>query len=207
MDNEVKQIHPDDATLFAVGLTTPDTTTPTTYRKKLLAIEKFDAAARAEKITRLVTWAKIPVDSVCPLHETTAVMHSAKNGNFEAFETCLKMGAGLARQDDYGRSAVHFVCGTHDLEAASKMLDLCMSPNESVAADDQNMEHALSEKDHDGRVPIHYAAYRSNIEVITKLQGANNPKCNIHSKDNNGETALHYVCALEEGSYGGMLER
>ena len=120
MDNEVKQIHPDDATLFAVGLTTPDTTTPTTYRKKLLAIEKFDAAARAEKIIRLVTWAKIPVDSVCPLHETTAVMHSAKNGNFEAFETCLKMGAGLARQDDYGRSAVHFVRGTHDLEAASR---------------------------------------------------------------------------------------
>ena len=206
MDNEVEQIHPDDATLFAIGLTTPDTTTPSTYRKKLQAIEKFDAVARAEKITRLVTWAKIPVDSVCPLHETTAVMHSARNGNFEAFSTCLKMGAGLARQDDYGRSAVHFVCGTHDLEASCKMLDLCMSPNENVAADDQNMAHALSEKDHDGRVAIHYAAYRSNIEVINKLQGANNPKCNIHSKDNNGDTPLHYVCALEEESYGGMLE-
>jgi len=207
MDNEVIQIHPNDATLFAVGLTTPDTTMPRTFRKKLQAVEKFDSKARAEKITRLVTWAKIPVDVVCPLHETTAVMNAAKNGNSAAFETCLRMGAGLARQDDDGRNAVHFLCGTHDIIAGAQMLDLCLEPIESVAAGDQNMEHALAVKDADGRCAIHYAAFRSNVEVINKIQNTNNNRCSVHSKDNEGNTPLHYVCGINDDTYGDVLDR
>ena len=208
MDNEVVKIHPDDATLFAVGLTAPDTTKPRTYRKKLLAIDKFDADARAESIKRLVTWAKIPIDAVFPSRKTTAVMLAAKSGNFAAFETALRMGAGLSRQDDNGRNALHFLCGTHDTPSSVSMLELCLNgpSDENVASADQDMEHATSMVDSSGRLPIHYAAFRSNAEVVTILHERGYEKCNVHSTDNLGNTPLHYICRLNDFTYKEMTK-
>ncbi|GMH47704.1 hypothetical protein TrVE_jg8302 [Triparma verrucosa] len=206
VDNTLRRVFDEDATRFAVALTTPDTVTPKTYRKKLQAVEKFDAKARAEKIQKLVTWAKFSVDSKAE-DGTTALMMASKNGNFDAFETCLRMGAGLSRQDNEGRNASLYLCGSHDTPAAVEMLKICqVGYEDSPASLNIDLDGALSMRDNLGRSAIHYAAYRSNQEVVTLIQSMQLPRCNIHSKDLNGDTPLHFISSINENTFKKKLK-
>ncbi|GMH90150.1 hypothetical protein TL16_g11680 [Triparma laevis f. inornata] len=205
-DNILERVFDEDASRFAVGLTTPDTVTPKTYRKKLQAVEKFDSKARAEKIQKLVTWAKFSVDSKAE-DGTTALMMASKNGNFAAFETCIKMGAGLSRQDNEGRNVSLYLCGSHDMPAAVEMLKTVQTGFEdSPASLNIDLDGALSMRDNLGRSAIHYAAYRSNQDVVTMLHGLQLARCNIHSKDLNGDTPLHFIYSINENTFKKKLK-
>ena len=198
---------PVDAEKFVLGLTTADTTTPKTYRKKLQALEKFDDTARAEKIQKLVTFASVPVDVKLDVDGdgSTALMMAAKTGNFVAFETCLKMGAGLSRQDKQGRNAALFLSGcSNENGVTTQMLSICDS-GVSDASVNIDVDSALSTRDNFGRSAIHYAAYRSNHDVITSIHGRQLSRCNIHSKDVNGDTPMHFICSINEKSFSKRL--
>ena len=207
VDNKMDRVYPQDAERFVVGLTTADTDTPKTYRKKLQALEKFDTVARAEKVQKLVTWASVPIDVKLNDDGATALMMAAKTGNVVAFETCLKMGAGLSRQDDRGRNAALYLSGTtNEDNAANQMLSICNTGvGDAPAAADIDVDAALSTRDNLGRSAIHYAAFRSNNEIISFIHGHQLSRCNIHSKDINGDTPMHFVCSINERTFSKRL--
>jgi len=197
-----------DITNFVYGLTTPDTVSPKTYRDKLKSVEDFDSTKRATLIKELVATGGVPIDAKWE-GGLTAYMKAAKQSNVAAFAACMKMGGDLSCTDDEGRTVLHYVCGTHDVGAAMEMLNMCINglpDDEAEVTKNLRTAEILQAKDKKGRLPLHYAAFRANVVVMSRiLEMKVGDGCSVRSVDGAGDNVIHYICSIVEANYKTLM--
>ena len=189
---------------FVVGLTTPDTVSPKTYRDKLQSVKTFNMDKRASLVKELVATGGVPVDVRAP-GGLTCYMQAAKQGNVAAFAACMKMGADLSLADEAGRTVLHYVCGTHNITSSLEMLNMCVNgleEDEAEVTKNLNVDEVLKKPDSRGRLPLHYAAFRANTDVISLILERNlGDSSDASTPDAEGSTALHYVSSIVSSWY------
>lgn len=95
---------------------------------------------------------------------------------------------------------LHYVCGTHNTPDALEMLNMCITGLPDDDADttkNLDVNSALKMKDAKGRIPLHYAAFRGNADVIAKiLERKLGPSCSSLTTDDVGDSPMHYVTSV-----------
>jgi len=194
----------DDIRKFVVNLTTPDLKDKITYRQKLTAVASFDRVGMANQLKELTTYAGMMLDGKCVGDGCTAAMASAKASNVACFRMCVELGGGMQRQDDKGRTPIHFAAGAHDPFAAVNMLKSVIDGVGEGGGAKQDVVGSFGKEDDKGRKAVHYAALRANFDAIEVLQD-NCHSCSVKSRDSYGNTAMHYLCSDTKGEIYAMM--
>ena len=114
---------------------------------------------------------------------------AAWRGDVEMLRKGLRAGIRPDVTDDYGRTPLHYLCGPLHPQASSN----------TTAADDRRAAcfkllrdagASLDAVDRDRWTPLHHAAIRANVEILTLLVEAG---ANVNAADSDGCTALHFA--------------